>query len=126
MAADDKNKKGGPKKTSGRKKKTDMFGLSGVDAEQVVLPEKQRLQVEEVIKQAFLRFYDNAALKKHRVKDLEHLDSVVSEFLNTFMVLGYDMTGEKVFIMHAKSPHDRDALVEHLRTTLLGIISPQG
>jgi hypothetical protein len=24
--------------------------------------------------------------------------------------------------MHANNPHDKDALVEHLRTTLLGII----
>jgi hypothetical protein len=125
MAADDKNKKGGPKKTSGRKKKTDVMGLSAVDADQYVLPEKQKLQVEEVIKQAFLRFYDSASLKKYRVKDLEHLDSIVSEFLKTFIVMGYDMNGEKAFIMHAQSPHDRDALIEHLRTTLLGFINPQ-
>ena len=50
---------------------------------------------------------------------------MVSEFLKTFMVLGYDLNGEKVFIMHATNPHDKDALVEHLRTTLLGIINAQ-
>ena len=38
------------------------------------------------------------------------------------MILGYDLNGEKVSIMHAETPHDRDALVEHLRTTLLNII----
>jgi len=125
MAGDDKNKKK-PSKRSYRKKKTESLGLSALEAvEKNILPEKQLAQVEEVIKNAFLRFYDNATLKQYKVKDLEHLDTMVSEFLKTFMVLGYDLNGEKVFIMHATNPHDRDALVEHLRTTLLGIINAQ-
>lgn len=125
MAGDDKGKKK-PSKRVYRKKKTESLGLSALNQpEEKILPEKQLAQVEEVIKNAFLRFYDNAQLKQYRVKDLEHLDSMVSEFLKTFMVLGYDMNGEKVFIMHATNPHDRDALVEHLRTTLLGIIGAQ-
>lgn len=124
--ADDKNKKK-PTKRSYRKKKTESLGLSALEAaEQKILPEKQLAQVEEVIKNAFLRFADAAQLKQYKVKDLEHLDTVVSEFLKAFMVLGYDLNGEKVFIMHATNPHDRDALVEHLRTTLLGIINAQG
>lgn len=124
MPGDDKSKKK-PKRVV-RKKKTDVMGLSALDSEQSILPEKTKLQVEEVIKQAFLRFYDNATLKQYKVKDLEQLDTVITEYLNTFMLLGYDINGEKVIIMHATNPHDRDALVEHLRTTLLGIINPQG
>ena len=128
MANEDKNKKKSTKKTY-RKKKTETFGLSALDSledTEQILPEKQLAQVEEVIKNAFLRFHDAAVLKQYKVKDLEHLDTVVSEFLKTFMVLGYDLNGEKVFVMHATNPHDRDALVEHLRTTLLGIINAQG
>jgi hypothetical protein len=125
MAKDDKDKRK-PSKKVYRKKKTESLGLSALDSvEENILPEKQLAQVEEVIKNAFLRFYDNAQLKQHKVKDLEHLDSVASEFLKTFMILGYDLNGEKAFIMHATNPHDRDALVEHLRTTLLGIINAQ-
>lgn len=124
MPGDNKPKKK-PKKTF-RKKKAEVLGLSALNTEEQVLPEKQLAQVEEVIKQAFLRFYDNATLKQYKVKDLEQLDTVITEYLNTFMLLGYDLNGEKVLIMHATNPHDRDALVEHLRTTLLGIINPQG
>ncbi len=125
MAKDDKDKKK-PTKRIHRKKKTESLGLSALEAtEKNILPEKQLAQVEEVIKNAFLRFYDNATLKQYKVKDLEHLDGVASEFLKTFMILGYDLNGEKAFIMHATNPHDRDALVEHLRTTLLGIINAQ-
>jgi hypothetical protein len=125
MAREDKNKKKPTKKIS-RKKKTETLGLSALDSvEENILPEKQLAQVEEVIKSAFLRFADAAQMKQHKVKDLEHLDSVASEFLKAFMILGYDLNGEKAFIMHATNPHDRDALVEHLRTTLLGIINAQ-
>ncbi len=122
---DDKKK---PSKRTYRKKKTESLGLSALNApstEEELISEKQFAQVEDVIKQAFLRFYDTAQLKQHKVKDLEHLDGVASEYLKTFMILGYDLNGEKAFIMHATNPHDRDALVEHLRTTLLGIINAQ-
>jgi hypothetical protein len=126
MAKGDKDKNK-PTKRTYRKKKTDSLGLSALDAtEKNILPEKQLAQVEEVIKNAFLRFADAAQMKQYKVQDLEHLDSVVSEFLGSFMILGYDINGEKVLIMHATNPHDRDALVEHMRTTLLGIINPQG
>jgi len=118
----DKNK---PTKRVYRKKKTVSLGLSALNAEENILPEKQLAQVEEVIKNAFLRFADAAQMKQYKVKDLEHLDGMVSEFLKAFMILGYDLNGEKAFIMHATSPNDRDALVEHLRTTLLGIINAQ-
>lgn len=125
MAKGDKDKNK-PAKRVYRKRKTQSLGLSALDAtEENILPEKQLAQVEEVIKNAFLRFADAAQIKQYKVKDLEHLDCVVSEFLKTFMVLGYDLNGEKVFIMHATNPHDKDALIEHLRTTLLGIINAQ-
>jgi hypothetical protein len=125
MAKEDKNKKKPTKKVY-RKKKTTSLGLSALEnVENNILPEKQLAQVEEVIKNAFLRFADAAQMKQHKVKDLEHLDSLTSEFLKAFMILGYDLNGEKAFIMHATNPNDRDALVEHLRTTLLGIINAQ-
>jgi hypothetical protein len=121
--AEGKNKKKGPKKVSVRKKKTIAAELSAIDPAEDILAQDQIPQVEDVIKQAFLRFYDTATIKQHKVKDLEHLDAIVGEFLKAFMVLGYDLNGEKVCIMHATNPHDRDALIEHLRTTLLGIIN---
>jgi hypothetical protein len=39
------------------------------------------------------------------------------------MVLGYDLNGEKVCIMNAKNATDKDALIEHLRSTLVGILN---
>jgi hypothetical protein len=125
MAKRDKGKSKPTKKVY-RKKKTESLGLSALDIpEDGILPEKQLAQVEEVIKNAFLRFADATQMKHYKVKDLEHLDSLTSEFLKAFIILGYDLNGEKAFVMHATNPNDRDALVEHLRTTLLGIINAQ-
>jgi hypothetical protein len=111
-----KKKQVSSKKKVIRKKKTTVPTLSADKLEST-------LHVEEVIKQAFQRFYDTALIKQSKVKDLEHLDNIVEEYLQAYMILGYDLNGEKVLIMHASNPHDRDALVEHLRTTLLGIVN---
>ena len=120
MTDDENSKPPKPKKAS--KRKTKVTGLSASNVPSG-LDEKQLLHVEDVIKQAFLRFYDTATVKQHKVKDLEHLNTIVTEYLQAFMILGYDINGEKVFVMHATNPHDKDALVEHLRTTLLSIIN---
>ena len=119
----DNKKKASSKKISSRKKKTVLPDLSAtnVDAPTKKILAKN-LKMEEIIKEAFLRFNDTVTIKASKVKDLEHLDNIAEEFLQAYMILGYDLNGEKVFIMHANNPHDKDALVEHLRTTLLGII----
>jgi hypothetical protein len=108
-------------------KKTTQSGLSAVDSEKKISNSlTPDVHVENVIKEAFLRFYDNKSLKQQKIRDLESLDGIVEEFLKTFIILGYDFNGEKVQIMHASNPLDRDALVEHLRTTLLGILNKDG
>ena len=81
------------------------------------------LQIEDLIKQAFLRFYNTAYTNKAKEKDLDHLNLIMEEYLNYYMVLGYDLNGEKVCIMTAKNATDRDALIEHLRSTLVGILN---
>jgi hypothetical protein len=81
------------------------------------------IQIEDLIKQAFLRFYNTAYTNKAKEKDLEHLNLIMEEYLNCYMVLGYDLNGEKVCIMNAKNATDKDALIEHLRSTLVGILN---
>lgn len=129
MATDDESSKKVPsKKTTSKKKKTNSVGLSSTEFNEGVEQAAKKtlakdLQIEDLIKQAFLRFSDNVSVKQSKVKDLEHLDNIAEEYLKTYMILGYDINGEKVSIMHANNPHDRDALVEHLRTTLLDILN---
>lgn len=80
-------------------------------------------QIDDVIEQAMTRFYEVSRSKQYKVHDLQHLDTIVAEYLQTFMILGYDINGEKVCISHASTPAARDSLIEHLRTTFLSIIN---
>lgn len=118
---DESSKKDLSKKPTSKKKKTNSVELSSTEPVKKTLIKD--LAIDDVIKQAFLRFSDNITIKQSKVKDLEHLDRIAEEYLGTYMILGYDINGEKVSIMHANNPHDRDALVEHLRTTLLEILN---
>ena len=55
-------------------------------------------------------------------RDLDLLESVISEYLKTFVVLGYDLSGEKIQIMHANNPQEFDSMLEHVRGSLLTIL----
>jgi hypothetical protein len=80
-------------------------------------------QISDIISQAFKRFYAVSVKKQNKVRDLQHLDVIVAEYLQSFMILGYDINGEKICITHASTPAARDALIEHLRSTFLGIMN---
>jgi hypothetical protein len=113
-------KKPAPKRTV-KKKATasELSDIKGIDPSRL----ENTLQIEDLIKQAFLRFYNTAYTNKAKEKDLDHLNLIMEEYLNCYMVLGYDLNGEKVCIMSAKNASDRDALIEHLRSTLVGILN---
>jgi hypothetical protein len=80
-------------------------------------------QIDDVIEQALTRFYEASKSKQSKILDLQHLDTIVAEYLQTFMILGYDINGEKVCISHASTPAARDSLIEHLRTTFLSVMN---
>jgi len=127
MPSSDKQPEKKKKKIRAKKTSIVSVGLSGGninaskidDLNQIPIPP----DIDDVIKQAFLRFYDVTTLKQNKLKDLEHLSNICEEFLKTYMILGYDLNGEKVHIMHAKNHHDKDALVEHIRSTLIGMLN---
>lgn len=104
------------------KKNSISEGLSGIDTTPSLKGENI-LQIEDLIKQAFLRFYNTAYTDRAKEKDLDHLNNIMEEYLNCYMVLGYDLNGEKICIMNAHSSSEKDALIEHLRSTLVGILN---
>jgi hypothetical protein len=104
------------------KKNSISEGLSGVDTTPSLKGENI-LQIEDLIKQAFLRFYNTAYTDRAKEKDLDHLNNIMEEYLKCYMVLGYDLNGEKICIMNAHSSSEKDALIEHLRSTLVGILN---
>lgn len=113
-----------PIKKGVSKKNSPTIQLSGSN----VLPSSKDeglIEIEDLIKQAFLRFYNTACTDKAKEKDLDHLNHIMEEYLKCYMVLGYDLNGEKICIMAAHNASDKDALIEHLRSTLVGILNQE-
>ena len=101
-----------------KKSKSTLLLLNGKD--------DQSDQIEQAIARAFKQFYTNSISKQNKIKDLKHLDTIVAEYLQSFMILGYDITGEKICISNASTPAARDALIEHMRSTFLNIMNGNG
>ena len=113
-------KKPAPRRTVKKKTETsELDDVKKIDSSRL----ENTIQIEDLIKQAFLRFYNTTYTNKAKEKDLDHLNLIMEEYLNCYMVLGYDLNGEKICIMTAKTATDKDALIEHLRSTLVGILN---
>lgn len=67
--------------------------------------------METLIKSALHRHIENKnQLKTERTGDLNHLNGIISEYLDCFIVIGYDMANSQVNFIHAKDQKDSDAL----------------
>jgi hypothetical protein len=56
---------------------------------------------------------------KIAIRDLTVLRNVITEYLDTFMLFGYNTDGERVVVQHYKSPKDKDAILEFLKTIFI-------
>jgi hypothetical protein len=116
-------KKSAPKKVLKRvNKKTISPEIDNVNSSEHFKLENGE-QIEDLIKQAFIRFYNTSYTNKSKEKELDHLNNIMEEYLQSYMVLGYDLNGEKICIMNAHNSSQKDALIEHLRSTLVGILN---
>jgi len=62
--------------------------------------------------------------KTRKNPDLDQLKSMVGEFCDTYMVIGYTLNGEPFVIYNAKNAQSHNALAEHLRLTFMNIYKP--
>jgi hypothetical protein len=52
-------------------------------------------------------------------RDLGLLKSIVGEYLDSFLVFGYNTEGDRVIVQNFKTAKDRDAVMEFLKTIFL-------
>jgi hypothetical protein len=52
-------------------------------------------------------------------RDFSILKDSISEYLDSFMVLGYTLDGERIVIQSFKTPKDKDAIVEFMKNIFL-------
>ena len=116
MASDNPNKK--VRKTRVKKKEI----LKSLPS----IPETVDPEIQALIKEAFVQFYDTISIENSKNRSIDQLNNITTEFLKAFITIGYDLNGDKVFIMHATDAKDRDALLENLRFTMFNIFNQLG
>ncbi len=77
--------------------------------------------VEKLIELSYLGYMRE--LRKADMKDdcvnIEHLNTILSEYVGPYMLIGYLPDNEPVEIMYAPTPKDREAVLERLRKTFI-------
>jgi hypothetical protein len=53
------------------------------------------------------------------IRDLTILKGIIEEYLNSFIVMGYTLEGERVILQSYNSPKDKDALMEFLKNVFI-------
>jgi hypothetical protein len=53
------------------------------------------------------------------MRDLGVLKSIITEYLDTFILFGYNIDGERIILQHYISSKDRDAIMEFLKTIFI-------
>jgi hypothetical protein len=62
---------------------------------------------------------DNAQSNMIAKRDLGLLKSQVGEYLDSFLLFGYNTEGDRVIVQNFKTAKDRDAVMEFLKTIFL-------
>jgi hypothetical protein len=113
-----------------RAKKTNAVpSLSSVDI-QIVTDEEQAL--DKIKKSVYATLNNNELekaldtwLKNHNtenkiaMRDLSVLKTTIMEFLDVFLLFGYDMKGNRIIIQNFNNARDRDAVMEFLKTIFI-------
>ena len=67
--------------------------------------------MESLIKSTLQNYLQQkTVLRQERTADISHLDRIISEYLDCFIIIGYDMTNSQINFVHAKDQKDADAL----------------
>lgn len=65
-------------------------------------------------------------IKKERLSDYNALVSYASEWLDCFMIIGYDLNGDGVAITKANSIKDQNSLSELIKKIFVNIMTKNG
>lgn len=90
--ADDASKKPSPKRS---KKATDKSGITSD-------------QLQQLLREALVESVD--ARTRKAASNIEAINGTLEEFLQTYLVLGYDLDGRLVTLINTKTSQEADAL----------------
>jgi hypothetical protein len=111
-----------PKKRT-RAKKTITESLSGTNDELVMKQVAEKIFGEinnkELEKSLDRWLKENGNRNSIALRDLDLLKSIITEYLDTFIVFGYNVDGERIILQHYTTARDRDAIMEFLKTIFI-------
>jgi hypothetical protein len=122
----------GPNKKGKKTKKKELSLEMVPSLSSVSLQVKEPKSLEEIKNNLFAAI-NNAELEKGldkwskekefetkvSVRDLTILKGIITEYLDTFMIMGYNIDGERVVIQHFNSHRDRDAIMEFFKNLFI-------
>jgi hypothetical protein len=114
---------------AGRKKKTETPSLSAIknrietasaeSEEEVIKKVHDAISNLELQKGIDKWMKDNKKENTLALRDLRILKGIITEYLDAFLVFGYNTNGERIILQNFKNSRDRDAIMEFLKTIFL-------
>ena len=115
-----------PKKRTRKKKEKELIvpSLSCVPVNQHALDDVRKVVFDSINNSELQKALDNFLKKGIRennivVRDLAILKNAITEYLNSFILLGYNLEDQRVIIQHFGNAKDRDAIMEFLKTVFI-------
>lgn len=121
-----------PKKNKKFLKDSQNPSLSAEICETKPIIVKKKINMEEVTEKIFNEvnrkeleksldkwLKDNHTQNAIAMRDLGLLKAIVSEYLDSFIVFGYNLEGERIILQNYQKARDRDAIMEFLKTIFI-------
>jgi len=97
-------------------KTPDLSSVNVQDIEEKILTAINNQELQRGIEK-WIR--SNAQKQKEANRDLGILSGIIGEYLDSYILFGYNLEGERIIIQSQSSPKDRDALMEFLKVVFL-------
>ena len=120
-----------PNKKPKRKSKADTLSPS-LSACNTSLEEGRSLSLDEVRDKVFaslnnaelekalgIWLKDNQLENKITARDLGILKNIITEYMDAYLLFGYNSSGDRIILQHFKNAKDRDAIMEFLKAIFL-------
>lgn len=118
-----------PRKKERKKKDSSIPSLSSVnllkdDNTERSLNDVREMAFSSINNMELQRALDNWLKKNIKdnkviVRDLAILKDVITEYLDAYILFGYNLQGERIIVQHFKNSKDRDAVMEFLKIIFL-------
>jgi hypothetical protein len=110
------------------KKQTNINSLSGDNKNDIIsvstmmeIQQKVFEEIDNLELQKSLLDWEKKLKQKQKIgkRDLSILKDTISEYMNTFLLFGYNLDDDRVIIQKFENPRDRDAMMEFLKNIFI-------